>query len=64
MVFREDLLTGVSDDAGKFYVHDVLLPTIVTMFTVILSIAACVLLLIIKKQWETYPSYTSSQVMS
>ena len=37
--------------------HDVILPTVVTMFTVILSIAACILLLIIKRQWETYPEF-------
>ena len=35
--------------------HDVILPTVVTMFTVILSIAACILLLIIKKQWDNFP---------
>ena len=42
--------------------HDVILPTVVTMFTVILSIAACILLLIIKKQWDTYPEFQHQQV--
>ena len=41
--------------------HDVILPTVVTMFTVILSIAACILLLIIKRQWETYPEFQQHQ---
>ena len=41
-----------------------ILPTIVTMFTVILSVAACILLLIIKKQWESYPDYNNQQVRS
>ena len=50
-----DQLTGPGE-AGLM-LHDIVLPTIVTMFTVILSIAACILLLIIKKQWETLPEY-------
>ena len=42
--------------------HDIVLPTIVTMFTVVLSVAACILLIIIKRQWETVPEYHSQQV--
>ena len=54
-----DQLTGAGD-AGLL-LHDIVLPTIVTMFTVILSIAACILLLIIKRQWETLPEYRHHQ---
>ena len=54
-----DQLTGTGD-AGLM-LHDIVLPTIVTMFTVILSIAACILLLIIKRQWETYPEFDQQQ---
>ena len=54
-----DQLTGTGD-AGLM-LHDIVLPTIVTMFTVILSIAACILLLIIKRQWETLPEYRHHQ---
>ena len=54
-----DQLTGAGD-AGLL-LHDIVLPTIVTMFTVILSIAACILLLIIKRQWETLPEYQHHQ---
>ena len=54
-----DQLTGTGD-AGLM-LHDIVLPTIVTMFTVVLSIAACILLLIIKRQWETLPGYHHHQ---
>ena len=47
--------------ASTAMLHDVILPTVVTMFTVILSIAACILLLIIKRQWETLPEYRHHQ---
>ena len=47
--------------ASTAMLHDVILPTVVTMFTVILSIAACILLLIIKRQWETYPEFDQHQ---
>ena len=42
--------------------HEIVLPTIVTMFTVILSVAACILLIIIKRQWENVPEYPTTQV--
>lgn len=54
-----DQLTGAGD-AGLM-LHDIVLPTIVTMFTVVLSIAACILLLIIKRQWESLPEYHHHQ---
>ena len=51
--------------ASTVLLHDVILPTVVTMFTVILSIAACILLLIIRRQWETIPAaaYRHHQVL-
>ena len=57
------VLTEVTSDSRaststSTLLHDVILPTVVTMFTVILSIAACILLLIIKRQWESYPEFT------
>ena len=54
-----DHLTGAGE--AELALHDIVLPTIVTMFTVILSIAACILLLIIKRQWETLPEYRHHQ---
>ena len=60
------VLTEVTSDSRaststSTMLHDVILPTVVTMFTVILSIAACILLLIIKRQWETYPEFQQHQ---